>query len=95
MLYRSLNPLGGIDIELITKEDTTYLALIVHGDAIVNPHIRITIEGHQEIFEGLRHEGGQRIALPEEIKNRVVEALFSEKPIIFQMEKYREVVIMQ
>jgi hypothetical protein len=93
MLYKSKNYLSGIDLSLMDAAQETCLYLQVHGPALTTSQITLLLDGELMVFNGLCHAGGQRLSLPEEYQQKILNALLEEKTILLQIEGYMEKIL--
>jgi hypothetical protein len=90
LVYHSQNRMTGIDLEWIKLENDSFFYLNVHGPAIQQSHIVLIIDNEREVFEGLSHAGGHRVAIPDAYKDKILNAILAEKPITLQIDGYIE-----
>lgn|GEM_PF-4303649 len=89
-IYYSQDRYHGIDLELIEQPHEITAHFQVHGPAIKKPFILLTIENSPELFEGHCHAGGQRLFIPPELSNKIIEALRAKKEVTIQLDGYQE-----
>jgi hypothetical protein len=87
--YFSKDKINGIDLEWIQTETELYCYLQVHSHAIQNPQVTLIIGDEKEQFSCPRHRGGQRLLLPEELKQKILSALEAGSSLTLTVDDYR------
>lgn len=80
--YRSPDPVNGVDVEFLSLEDSCHLYLNVHSHPI-KPYkgdsktalVQVKTEDLTSSYLAHRHQGGQRLLLPDTVKDYIVEKL--------------------
>jgi len=97
--YYAPDKVNGIDLEILSQEQSMRIYLNVHSRRIPafkgNPQealIKITVE--DQVFEliGARHQGGQRLLLPESILGILISQLKEGKSIFIELEGYSGII---
>lgn len=98
----SSNPVSGIDLELTRTDGQIFAHLHVHTETTLpydeNPKealVRLSTPDHT--FSGIayRHEGGQRLLLPDALKDPLVQALTQGKDVTIELIGYRSLISAQ
>ena len=96
LCYRTSDPANGLDLAMIRTKDTLRFYLAVRSRSIPpyqnNPKqalVEILIDNNKYIFIAARHEGGQRLLLPEECQQLVLDSLKNNLSVTFQLSGYQ------
>lgn len=82
--YRSPDPVNGVDVQFLSLDESCHLYLHVHSHPI-KPYmgdpkkalVQVKTEDKTTSYFAIRHQGGQRLLLPDEAKDYIVEKLKS------------------
>lgn len=95
LAYRSPDPLRGIDLEFIRTKEALRLFIAVHSQpvpaSVENPKeakVWLTVGEKREVFSAARHEGGQRLLLPDLLCDAIVSALKAGKTVTLSLQGY-------
>ncbi len=96
LTFYSTDPINGIDLELLNTHQQLYVYLNVHSVPIpplkTDPKhalVHITIGKEKHRVEALRREGGQRLLLPEDAVQLILDALKKEQSLDLAISGYR------
>ena len=96
-IYRSSNPISGIDIEILHYKDHRIIYLQVHSEPLLplkeaqnKIEVIFYIRNEKKIFLSDIHQGKQRIRLSEEAQAELLSALNSGDPFIIEFSNYQE-----
>ncbi len=95
LTFHAKDRINGIDLEILKTEKTSHLYLIVHS-APVPPYkkdpksalVTFFKEGNKEIFIAHRHEGGQRLRVPDALFEKIINALEQKESLVITLEGY-------
>lgn len=97
--YFSKDPLHGIDLELIQTTESLKVYLNIHSIPIPpfreNPKaasVKIKIHSKVLICQAYRFEGGQRLLLPDEIADMLIETLKNGHEVTLSLPGYSSVI---
>lgn len=89
------NSFDGLEVELIATLDNAWMFLNIYstplsGDAATPGIIAVNIVALEESWQtsGVLFEGGQRIALNDEARDYIIEALLNNQPITITVDRY-------
>lgn len=95
LTYHSPDRSNGIDLEMLHTHQSLHFYLQVHSQTIPayqgNPKealVNITIGETKHALVAPRHEGGQRLLLPDSAHDIIITALKANQPIKIELEGY-------
>ena len=98
LIYHSLDPVSGIDLELLKTNEHLQLYLNIYSIPIPpyqgnQEQALITIEHQGQKTQSLVHRmrGGQRFLLPQPIATQIIESLKAGSPVTIRLASYRTV----
>jgi hypothetical protein len=99
LCYFSKDPIHGIDLELLNTKEHLKVYLNVHSAPIPpcqgnakSVLVKLKIDDEQFSFIAHRLEGGQRILLPKENAEQLIEALKNHREVTLVLNDYRTVI---
>ena len=99
LCYRTADRVNGIDIAIIHIKKKSLVYLEVHAQRIPpylgdekKAHLKFLSKNKEYLFQAERHTGGQRVALPNEIQDRLIELLKSSFSLTIELDGYRETI---
>lgn len=99
LCYRSSDPANGLDLEMIRTQESLRLYLSVRSRIIPpyknNPQeaiVEVLANGEKHRFIAFRHEGGQRVLLPEECQNLILSQLKDNHPVAISLSGYKNII---
>ena len=93
--YQNTDTLNGMDIEFLSLEDSCHLYLSVHSHQI-RPYekdpkqalISFSDGKQTRSFIGARHQGGQRVKLPDDAKDYLIASMLENKTLTISTSGY-------
>ncbi|NGX27368.1 MAG: hypothetical protein K940chlam6_01302 [Chlamydiae bacterium] len=99
VLYRSEDPVQGIDVEMIQADGELATYLQVHSQPLLpseedpeKTEVTITTAQSEMTFLAPFHRGAQRVRLSEELQTQLISILKEGNPITLELTGYRETI---
>lgn len=99
LTYHSQDPINGIDLELMQTPNLLRSYLNVHSLPIPSlkddpkaTAVNLCIGDNTYQFLARRHEGGQRLVLPQEMTEKIIEGLLQHLPLKIKVPGYAVVI---
>jgi hypothetical protein len=99
LCFRTTDPVNGLDLAMIRTKESLRLYLEVRSRAIPpyqnNPKqalVEVLIGSDKYSFIGFRHEGGQRLLLPNDCQEIVLDSLKNNITVTFHLSGYKAVI---
>lgn len=99
LYYRTLDPINGIDIQILRTQEMLSTYLQVHSQGIpllkTDPQkVKVTFisENEKRSFLVECHQGGQRLLLPSSVQQVLLDLLQKNSPVTIELEGYSETV---
>ncbi len=100
IVYNPRDPIHGIELELVSAEEHLkgYLnihacPLPLHPDQSKSIVVKIEIDGQTTTYEAFRLEGGQRVLLPDDLLNTLVNSLSNDINVTVILPGYRSQIL--
>lgn len=90
--YQNKEAVSAPLFEIVKINNSTYVCFKVFSQKLRHPNIAIVIDNREYNFQGVLHEGGQKLALGASPTQLIIEALKNNKPVTIRLDSCEDTI---